>query len=858
MRQTESETKIGCDGIEHTTEILINEDCPFLLFAVTLHPVNEQQMKTKKIMIALMLLTVGTAWAENFPKDSLKIVDIEEVVVIATPKENRKLRDLPMAATVLSQENMRANQVNSVKKLTGIVPNLFIPDYGSKLTTSIYIRGIGSRINTPSVGLYVDNIPYIDKSAFDFNYADIERIDVLRGPQATLYGRNTMGGLIKVHTKSPFTYQGTDIRMGAATYNDYNISLTHYHRLSDRFAFSTGGFYEHTGGFFENSARDNEKVDKSNAGGGRFRGIYLPTSNLKIGLALSYEYSDQGGYPYYYTGITQNAIDKAKEKGKELTEDRADYIGKISYNDRSSYRRGLLNTGVNIEYQAQNFILSAVTGYQNLNDRMFLDQDFTEKAIYTLEQKQKSNTISEEIVFKSKANKRYQWATGVFGLYQTLNTKGPVTFWEDGVKNVIEGNVNNIFDGMKPSAPKLHLAVNNPTLLVGGDFSTPIWNAGVFHQSTLNDLFVKGLSFTIGLRLDYEKMSMKYTSVSDPTDFNFSMKMIAPPPMPSMSLEAKNLLANAGYDGKISDDYVQFLPKFALQYEWGKRNNVYATVSKGYRSGGYNVQMFSDLISGDLKNSMIDAIKESDEFSKFAAMIDQYVEKDEVPEVKEATRYKPEYSWNYEVGSHLTLWEGKLWADLSAFYMDMHDQQISQFAASGLGRTTLNAGKSRSYGAEASLRANLTNELSLNVSYGYTYATFTDYVEYEKDKEGKLTIKDDYNGKYVPFVPKHTLNIGGEYAITCSPRSIFDRVVFQANYNAAGRIYWTEQNDVSQSFYGTLNWRTNLEIGDAMISFWARNFLNKDYAAFYFETMNKGFMQKGRPMQFGIDLRCRF
>jgi len=119
-------------------------------------------------------------------------------------------------------------------------------------------------------------------------------------------------------------------------------------------------------------------------------------------------------------------------------------------------------------------------------------------------------------------------------------------------------------------------------------------------------------------------------------------------------------------------------------------------------------------------------------------------------------------------------------------------------------------------------------------------------------------VKADYNGKYVPFVPKHTLNIGGEYAITCKPRSIFDRVVFQANYNAAGRIYWTEQNDVSQAFYGTLNWRANLEIGDAMISFWARNFLDKDYAAFYFETMNKGFMQKGRPAQFGIDLRCRF
>ena len=811
-------------------------------------------MKTKIMMLALTLLTSGTVWGEDFPKDSLKVVDMEEVVVIATPKENRKLRELPIAATVLSQENMCANQVHSVKNLTGIVPNLFIPDYGSKLTTSIYIRGIGSRINTPSVGLYVDNIPYIDKSAFDFNYCDIERIDVLRGPQGTLYGRNTMGGLIKVHTKSPFTYQGTDIRMGAATYNNYNVSLTHYHRISERFAFSTGGFYEHTGGFFENAARNNEKVDRSNAGGGRFRGVYIPTSNLKVDINLNYEYSDQGGYPYYYTGIAPSA----KEREEPLTEDRADYIGKISYNERSSYRRGLMNAGVNLEYQARNFILSAVTGYQNLNDRMFLDQDFTERAVYTLEQKQKSNTISEEIVFKSKSNKRWQWATGAFGLYQSLNTKGPVTFWEDGVKDVIEGSANTAFAGMPANAPKLHLAINNPTLLVGGDFDTPVWNAAVFHQSTLNDLFVKGLSLTVGVRLDYEKMNMKYKSISDPTDFNFSMKMASRPPIPSVSVEAKNLIANAGYDGKISDDYVQLLPKFALQYEWKKGNNVYATVSKGYRSGGYNVQMFSDLISGDLQNSMINAIKESEQFARFAAMIDKYAKKADVPEVKEATRYKPEYSWNYEVGSHLTLWEGKLWADLSAFYMDMRDQQISQFTGSGLGRTTVNAGKSRSYGAEMSLRASLTNELSLNASYGYTYATFTDYIEYEREDEETLKVRADYNGKYVPFVPKHTLNIGGEYAITCSPRSIFDRVVFQANYNAAGRIYWTELNDVSQSFYGTLNWRTNLEIGDAMISFWARNFLNKDYAAFYFETMNKGFMQKGRPMQFGIDLRCRF
>jgi len=813
-------------------------------------------MNKKNILIALTLLTTGTAWGEDLPKDSLKVVDIEEVVVIATPKENKKLRELPAATTVLSQKDMQANQVNSVKNLTGIVPNLFIPDYGSKLTTSIYIRGIGSRINTPSVGLYVDNIPYIDKSAFDFNYADIERIDILRGPQGTLYGRNTMGGLIKVHTKSPFTYQGTDIRMGAATYNNYNVSLTHYHRISDRFAFSTGGFYEHTGGFFENSARNNEKVDKSNAGGGRFRGIYLPTSNLKIDMTLSYEYSDQGGYPYYYTGITPSAIAEAKKEDKEITEDRADYIGKISYNDRSSYYRGLLNTGINIEYQAQNFILSAVTGYQNLKDRMFLDQDFTERDIFNIEQKQRSNTISEEIILKAKPGKRWQWATGAFGFYQWLHTTGPVLFKEEGVKTMIEDNANNVFAQMAGKGPAMSMTIHNPTLSVGGTFDTPTLSGALYHESTFNNLFTEGLSVTAGLRLDYEKISMKYNSVSTPVDFDFDLSM------GHMALN-DNMQAPTSFVGKLSTDYLQLLPKFAVQYEWNKRNNIYATVAKGYRSGGYNIQMFSDLSQTEMSRSMMNAIMESPNLGKhpqygaiFKQMLGPRIPNE--PDVKKSTTYKPEYSWNYELGSHLTLWEGKLWADLAVFYMDTRDQQISQFAASGLGRITINAGKSRSYGAEASLRASLTNELSLNASYGYTYATFTDYIVNEEDKDGNLTVKADYNGKYVPFVPKHTLNIGGEYAITCKPRSIFDRVVFQANYNAAGRIYWTEQNDVSQAFYGTLNWRANLEIGDAMISFWARNFLDKDYAAFYFETMNKGFMQKGRPAQFGIDLRCRF
>ena len=791
-------------------------------------------MKRHQILAGLILAAVCPAMADNvntyplLPNDTTKVIDIEEVVVIATPKENTRLRQQPVSSTSLSQEDMRNNAVTSVKSLSSLVPNLFIPDYGSKLTTSVYIRGIGSRINTPAIGLYVDNIPFIDKSAFDFNYADVERIDVMRGPQGTLYGRNTMGGLIRIFTKSPFTYQGTDLRLSAATYNNYQASVTHYHRISPRFAFSAGAFYNHKGGFFKNSYND-KRIDTDNEFGGRMRAIWLPTENLKLDFTVNYEYTNQGGYPYEYTGRTDGN-----------TEDRADYIGKISYDNPCGYKRNLINSGFNLEYQGMDFTLSSVTGFQYLYDQMDLDQDFTEQNIYTMMQKQNSKTLSEEIVMKSKPGGRWQWTTGVSGFYQWLDTEAPVTFQHDGVKSMIEDNVNSIFPSENPAAPTLHLTVNNPTLTVPGSFDTPTLNGAIYHQSTINDLLAEGLSLTVGLRLDYEKIRMRYNSSAD-MDFDFLFGM------GPVQLTSENLHAISSFIGKESTDYVQLLPKFALEYAWNPQNNVYASVTKGYRSGGYNIQMFSDLIQTSLKNSMIDALAADPNFSRFAQMFEGF--KDPSPSIKDATLYKPEYSWNYEVGTHLTLFGGKLQADLAAFYMDTHDQQISRFAESGLGRVTVNAGKSRSIGAEISLRSQITDAFSLYGNYGYTYATFTDYV---------LSDTEDYNGNYVPFVPKHTFTLGGQYVFNLRKGAWLDNITVNANYRAAGRIYWTEQNNASQPLYGVLNGRVSLNKGHAQIGLWINNALNKDYQAFYFETMSRGFAQQGRPLQAGIDLRCRF
>lgn len=784
----------------------------------------------KHLLLAMALFASNYAMADKtytIPEDTTKVIDIEEVVVIASPKETSKLRQLPSSVSLISQKDMQANHITSLKSASSIVPNFFMPDYGSRLTSAMYIRGIGSRINTPAVGMYVDNIPYLDKSAFDFNFYDIERIDILRGPQGTLYGRNTMGGLVKVHTRSPFSYQGTDLKLSYGSGNNHrSASLTHYHRISERFAFSAGGYYEGADGFFTNSFL-NKKVDDMQAGGGRIRAIWFASDDWKFDFNVNYDYTDEGGYPYY---------------NKE---------NQIAYNRESTYRRGLLNTGLNIEHQAENFIFNAVTGFQHLNDRMHMDQDFSPSDTYTLEQKQRINSISEEITFKSKPGKAWQWTTGLFGFYQNMNTNGPVIFYKDGI-NFLNTTINGYFPDLSQMGMSMNLGIKNENLNIPSTMDTPSWSTAVFHQSTFH---LGNWELSAGLRLEYEKMQMDYNShASTLFDYSLSSRM--------MPIELKDLKADYQAIGKLKNDYTQLLPKAAIKYNFDSKNNLYASVSKGHRSGGYNVQMFSDIVQNGLQNSIKTSIKNgvAEKLNGFAqmgmpatvigminGMMEQYLTTSDI-NVAESTTYKPEYSWNYEIGTHLNLFNGKLQADFAAFYMDTQDQQIAKFAESGLGRITVNAGESESYGVEANLVASLNKNLQLNASYGYTEATF---VKYNAGKD------EDYSGNYVPFVPRHTMNIGGSYSFYFN-NSWAKSLTLGANATGAGKIYWTEANNVSQDFYTSLNGYISLKTQSVQIDLWGRNLTDNEYTTFYFETMGRGYEQRCKPLQVGVDVRLHF
>jgi outer membrane receptor protein involved in Fe transport len=231
-------------------------DCGFINYVVPLQPKNVIMIEMKRLYLcfsAILFCMNGLAGGvSEVVNDTSRVVDLDEVVIVAQPKEQTRLRLQPLSSSVFGEEQMLQLNVRDLSQLSQYVPSFSMPAYGSRLTSSMYMRGIGSRINNPAVGVYYDNIPLMSKAAYNNHFYMLDRVDVLRGPQGTLYGQNTEGGLVRVYSKNPMSYQGTDIRLGIGTGLYSNVEVAHYHRPSEKLAFSVAGFYSGLKGFIDN------------------------------------------------------------------------------------------------------------------------------------------------------------------------------------------------------------------------------------------------------------------------------------------------------------------------------------------------------------------------------------------------------------------------------------------------------------------------------------------------------------------------------------------------------------------------------------------------------------------------------
>ncbi|MCE5330693.1 MAG: TonB-dependent receptor plug domain-containing protein [Bacteroidales bacterium] len=478
--------------------------------------------------------------------EKIDSIGLNEIVVQAS-RNNSKLKTIPNSVSIISSKQIEALGINSLTDVTSTVANLFMPDYGSKLTSPIYIRGVGSRTNSPSVGLYVDHVPYFEKAAFNFDFFDINRIEVLRGPQGTQYGRNTMGGIVNILTKSPLNYQGTDLNIQAGTYGSYLLNVGHYAQPNDQFAWSLALNYRHNDGFFTNNFL-NKQVDKLDSYGLRNRLIWNVTDRFSIENILSFEHSIQGGYPYalYYSA--------------------KDSVGKINYNQESGYDRNLLSDALLLKYRGKTFDITSTTSYQYLSDKQYIDQDFSKDSLYFATQKQKQHMLSEEFVIQSKNDKKYNWLFGAYGFIQQFNSEVGVSYYK-----------------------RKYVSDKNYDHFIGG--------AAIFHQSTLKDFPVKNMNITAGIRMDGEidKMDYSYDSIRTTATFHKVDTTYK-------TLNSMVLLPKLSVNYKIGNTNVYGL--VAKGYKTGGFNNTFEKPEDinfdSEYSWNYEIGAKSDLFNGKL------------------------------------------------------------------------------------------------------------------------------------------------------------------------------------------------------------------------------------------------------------------
>ena len=541
---------------------------------------------------------------ELIPSDTTtaRSYDLDEVVVSAF--KTNKYNLMPVSCTALSARQLSNLQITGIKELTAVIPNFYMPDYGSRASCPVFVRGVGNKSDGTGIGFYVDGMPFYEPLSFDCDLGDVASVEVLRGPQGTLYGRNAIGGIVNISTRNPLEYQNTRVRLGYGRYNDLRTQISNYTKLSDKFGFTFGALYHHNDGAFRNSYLD-EKVDKMNETEERIGLYYKPADNWLIRLNSQFTYSDQGGYPYAPVDVATNTLQD------------------IKYNRYSSFRRLVSTNGLGITYTGPVVSFNSQTSFQYINSKQAIDQDFTINDKSFVENARHQNMVSQEFTLKSSNDSRYQWVIGAFGMME---------------------HVDRTVDNYSPSAYSLSHT----------NYCVPTSSLALYHQSTYK--IWRGLSATAGIRLDYEHAKTKYDNLK-----------VTASPLPGDGYTLVNLSQMSSATGESfesSKDFTQVTPKFTLQYQTTEDNLYYASITRGYKPGGFN---------------------------KSFSTADQ-------------RSYEPEYSWNYEVGASINLLNNLVTVSADLFYIDWRHMQITSTIA-GVGNITTNAGHTDSKGAELNIVA---------------------------------------------------------------------------------------------------------------------------------------------------------
>jgi outer membrane receptor protein involved in Fe transport len=379
----------------------------------------------------------------------------------------------------------------------------------------------------------------------------------------------------------------------------------------------------------------------------------------------------------------------------------------------------------------------------------------------------------------------------------------PVNFLSTGINSLILANI----------PPRVPISWADESFLLGSTFTTRTRSAAIYHQSTLD---LSRWTISLGLRFDIEQAALNYLSETS-TGYILTV---------GGQTIHRDLAVNLS--DRLHRTFHELSPKFTVSYRLpSPGNTLYATVSRGFKAGGYNTQMFSDILQQEMM-AQVGVGKSYDPADIIA--------------------YRPERSWNYELGYTGATADRRLTGSATLYWMEIRDQQMTAFPeGTTTGRIMTNAGRTRSRGVELALTAKPIQSLTASVTYGLTDARFRHY------NNGLQQL----DGNHVPYAPTHTIFASATWQQHL-PFDRFKTLEINANLRGIGPIYWDEANTVRQNLYFLLGASVTARLGSQQrwaMTLWGENITSTQYDTFYFVSIENKFLQRGRPHRFGLTLR---
>jgi iron complex outermembrane receptor protein len=681
-------------------------------------------------------------------------------VVVSAQKEEAWLQQLPASVTALTARQVQEYRLWNSKELTAIAPGLYAADPGDKRNVTS-IRGITSTSYDPAVATYIDGVNQFGLDTYIVQLFDVERIEVLRGPQGTLYGRNAMGGVINIITKQPDnkTSGFAETDLGNYAQQRYSAGLR-TPLIKNKLFFGAAGLFEHTNGFYTNDF-NYSRFDKQRSVVGNYYLKYLPNTLWAFTVNAKHNHNGNKGPFPLMIGVEEALAHPFHTNQNAVT--------KMMDNT--------VNASLSANYAGPCFHFSSQTSYQS-NNRYYtdpVDGDFSPLDVITIinnygKDRNKVKVVTQEFKFSSPAASaaHWKWVAGTYLFYQDNPVKLATHFGEDaGLLGVPDKNFS---------------LINTTKGKTSG--------LAVYAQTTYT--VSKKLEATAGMRYDheYKKQRIRGEYQHDPD------------PEPMFAYRT---------DTAATVNYSAFSPKLSFVYHVAEHNNLYATYSKGYRTGGLTP------LSSD-------------------------------PSQPPLYAYKPEYSNNYEAGIKNTFLQERLLINVAAFYTAIHNAQVPTLILPDAVTITKNTGSLVSKGVELEAAATPLKGLELNYGFGYTEAT------YKKLKLAQNGTVLNLEGKRQLFTPELTSMLAAQYGYNIGG-SKNRRVVLRGEWKYLGKQFFDLANKIAQNPYHLLNARLGITTKNLEVMLWGRNLADKKYISYAYDF---GAVRLGDPKNYGVSFLIRF